>query len=43
MKTFNICIKCHKKIAISPEGLCNICDEEALLKREKSTKKEKSS
>lgn len=28
-----ICTKCQTKLAISPEGLCNICDEEALQKR----------
>ena len=29
----NICTNCNKYLAISPEGLCNICDEEALQKR----------
>ena len=28
-----ICTKCNNKLAISPEGLCNICDKDALKKR----------
>lgn len=28
-----LCTKCQTKLAISPEGLCNICDEQALEKR----------
>lgn len=30
-----ICTQCNKFFAISPEGLCNICDENALSKRMK--------
>lgn len=30
----NLCTKCQNKLAISPDGLCNICDEEALQKRQ---------
>jgi hypothetical protein len=29
----SLCNKCGTKLAISPEGLCNICDEMALYKR----------
>lgn len=30
-----MCSACGKYLAISPEGLCNICDEKALKKRKK--------
>lgn len=30
----SLCTKCNNKLAISPEGLCNICDEDALVKRQ---------
>lgn len=35
----NLCAKCNKMLAISPEGLCNICDEQTLQKRTKMAKK----
>lgn len=31
--TVDLCKKCHTMLAISPDGLCNICDEQALQKR----------
>lgn len=35
MPTIPMCSQCESKIAISPEGLCNICDPKALSKRMK--------
>jgi len=40
--TVELCSECHKYLAISPEGLCNICDEQALQKRSVQIKKEAS-
>lgn len=37
----NICTTCNKYLAISPEGLCNICDEKALEKRKSYEQKSK--
>ena len=37
----DLCSNCNTMIAISPEGLCNICDEKALHKKIESMPKNK--